>query len=50
MTKGNAARPHSTDHGTHSGDGGPVAATGNAVASDYAYVMQFEEGKIRHIS
>lgn len=37
-------------HGTHSGDGGPVAATGNTVASDYAYVMQFEDGKIRHMT
>ena len=37
-------------HGTHSGEGGPVPATGNTVAADYVYVMSFEDGKIRHMT
>ncbi len=37
-------------HGTHSGDGGPVAPTGKSVASDYVYVMEFEGDKIRHLT
>lgn len=36
-------------HGTHTGEGGPVPPTGKALAADYAYVMQFEGGKIRHM-
>jgi len=37
-------------HGTQTGDGGPVAATGKTVATDYVYVMQFDDGKIRHMT
>jgi ketosteroid isomerase-like protein len=37
-------------HGTHSGPGGPVAPTGQAVASDYAYVMRFDGQKIAHMT
>jgi len=37
-------------HGTHTGDGGPVPATGNTVAADYVYAMSFEDGKIRHMT
>jgi len=37
-------------HGTHTGDGGPVPATGNAVVSDYAYVMRFDGDKISHMT
>ena len=37
-------------HGTHSGDGGPVPATGKTVTADYVYVMNFEAGKIRHMT
>lgn len=33
-------------HGTHSADGGPIPATGKTVASQYAYVMNFKDGKI----
>lgn len=36
--------------GTHTGDGGPVAPTGNRTESDYVYVMDFENGKIRHMT
>ncbi|MBT3331044.1 MAG: nuclear transport factor 2 family protein [Rhodospirillaceae bacterium] len=37
-------------HGTHSGEGGPVPATGQSVAVDYAYVMEFDGSKIRHMT
>lgn len=36
--------------GTQTGEGGPVAPTGNAVVSDYAYVMRFEGDKIAHMT
>lgn len=36
--------------GTHSGAGGPVPPTGKAIATDYAYVMQFDGDKIRHMT
>lgn len=37
-------------HGTQTGEGGPVAPTGKAVVSDYAYVMQFDGDKISHMT
>ncbi|MCC1492621.1 ester cyclase [Cognatishimia sp. F0-27] len=37
-------------HGTQTGEGGPVAPTGKAVVSDYAYVMTFDGGKISHMT
>ena len=37
-------------HGTHTGDGGPVPATGNSVAADYVYVMDFDGDRIRHMT
>ena len=37
-------------HGTHSGQGGPVPATGNSVCADYVYVMDFDGEKIRHMT
>ena len=36
--------------GTHTGDGGPVPPTGKRAATDYVYVMQFEDGRIRHMT
>jgi predicted ester cyclase len=36
--------------GTHSGEGGPVPATGKRVEADYVYVMQFDGDKIRHLT
>ncbi len=36
--------------GTQTGEGGPVPPTGNRVAADYTYVMEFEGGKIRHMT
>lgn len=37
-------------HGTHTGEGGPVPATGRQMSTDYVYVMQFEDGKITHMT
>ena len=37
-------------HGTHTGDGGPVAPTGKSASSDYVYVMDFDGDKIRHLT
>lgn len=36
--------------GTHTGDGGPVPATGKQVEADYVYVMQFDGDRIRHMT
>ena len=37
-------------HGTHTGEGAPVAPTGKAASSDYVYVMEFDGDKIRHMT
>ena len=37
-------------HGTQTGEGGPVPPTGNTVAADYVYVMEFEGDKISHMT
>lgn len=37
-------------HGTHTADGGPVLPTGNKVAADYVYSMEFAGGKISHMT
>ncbi len=37
-------------HGTQTGDGGPGEPTGKTVAAEYVYVMDFENGKIRHMT
>ena len=37
-------------HGTQTGEGGPVPPTGNVVAGDYVYVMDFDGDKIRHMT
>ena len=36
--------------GTHTGQGGPVPPTGKKLSTDYVYVMQFEGGKIVHMT
>jgi predicted ester cyclase len=36
--------------GTHTGEGGPVPATGKSAAADYVYVMDFDGDKIRHMT
>lgn len=37
-------------HGTQTGPGGPGEPTGNTVAADYVYAMQFEGDRIRHMT
>jgi predicted ester cyclase len=37
-------------HGTHSGPGGPMEPTGKSTSSDYVYVMDFQDGKISHMT
>ena len=37
-------------HATHTGPGGPVPPTGRSTSTDYVYVMQFEGGKIVHMT
>jgi hypothetical protein len=36
--------------GSHTGEGGPVPPTGKQVEADYGYVMQFNGGKIHHLT
>jgi len=36
--------------GTHTGEGGPLPATGKRTTSDYAYALQFEGDKIAHLT
>ena len=36
--------------GTHTGPGGPVPPTGKRASADYVYAMDFESGKISHIT
>ncbi len=36
--------------GTHTGEGGPVPATGKSTKTDYVYVMDFEGDKIRNMT
>ena len=35
---------------THTGEGGPVPPTGKRIETDYVYCMEFEDGKIRHMT
>ena len=37
-------------HGTHTADGGPMDPTGQSVAADYVYSMEFAGGKISHMT
>ena len=37
-------------HGTQTGPGGPGEPTGKSIAAEYVYVMQFEDGLIRHVT
>lgn len=36
--------------GTHTGDGGPLPATGRRTATDYVYALQFDGDKIAHMT
>ncbi len=37
-------------HGTQTGPGGPVEPTGNTVAADYVYHMEFDGDRIKHMT
>ena len=37
-------------HGTQTGPGGPVPPTNKTAAADYAYLMQFDRGLIKHMT
>ena len=37
-------------HGTQTGPGGPGEPTGNTVAADYVYAMQFDGDSIQHMT
>ena len=41
---------YSIFQGTHTGEGGPVPPTGKSASTDYVYAMQFEDGRIRHMT
>ena len=36
--------------GTHTAEGGPVPATGQAAKSDYVYVIKLSNGKVSHMT
>ena len=46
----NSVMAYAVFRGTHTGDGGPVPATGKRVEADYVYVMQFDGDRIRHMT
>ena len=46
----NSVSVYAAVHGTQTGEGGPVPPTGNTIAADYVYTMEFEGGKIRHMT
>ncbi len=37
-------------HGTQTGEGGPVPATGNSIAADYVYHMVFDGDRVKHMT
>ena len=45
-----SAMAYAVFRGTHSGEGGPVPPTGRRVEADYVYVMEFDGGRIRHMT
>ena len=36
--------------GTHTGEGGPVPPTGKSTATEYVYALQFDGGRIAHMT
>lgn len=46
----NTATAVAVFHGTQTGPGGPVPATGKTVAADYAYCMEFDGDRIKHMT
>lgn len=50
-TARNNVSAFATFHGTHTGEGGPKPATGQATTTDYVYIMQFDDSaKISHMT
>jgi predicted ester cyclase len=49
-TERNNVAAYGVFHATHTGEGGPVPPTGRRTSTDYVYVMQFEGGKIAHMT
>ena len=37
-------------HGTQTGEGGPVPPTGKTIAADYVYHMEFDGGRVKHMT
>ena len=48
--KRNSVAAFAVFHGTQTGPGGPGEPTGNSLAADYVYVMDFEGDRIRHLT
>lgn len=46
----NNASVYAVFRGTHTGEGGPVAPTGQRLETDYVYVMDFDGDRIRHMT
>ncbi|MBT4519837.1 MAG: nuclear transport factor 2 family protein [Halieaceae bacterium] len=46
----NSVAAYAVFHGTQTGPGGPVPATGKSVASDYVYHIAFEGDRIKHMT
>jgi predicted ester cyclase len=46
----NSALAFAVFSGTHTGEGGPVPATGKSVSADYVYAMEFDGDRIRHMT
>lgn len=46
----NKVAAYAVFQGTHTGEGGPVAPTGKHLQTDYVYVMEFEGGRIKHMT
>lgn len=46
----NAICAYAVGRGTHSGEGGPVPPTGQRAEADYVYAMEFDGGRIRHLT
>lgn len=39
-----------TFRATHTGEGGPVPPTGKRVEAQYVYIMDFQDGRVRHMT
>ncbi|MCB9592806.1 MAG: ester cyclase [Sandaracinaceae bacterium] len=37
-------------YGTHTGEGGPVPATGKSASTEYCYCIEVDDGRIRHMT